>query len=270
MEKGKIAPNMQMDEKFYVQSIHRALTIIHEISQDNGRGLSLSELAEKIKLPVSTVYRIAQNLVAWDYIKDKENGNYILGFELLALGNIVKENLDIRTYAVKYMDELNIKTKETIYLAILDKAEGEIVYVEKKEGQRSVKLVAGVGSRNYVHSTANGKCLLSELSDDKIKELLHIKGMPKLAHKTIVNVQDFLIEIKKVRELGYAVDDFENELGVRCVAAPVFDYANNVVAAISISGTETNVDDDAVVRYSQLVKETALKISEELGYRLAK
>ncbi len=270
MEKGKVTPQMQMDEKFYVQSIHRALTIIHEISKVNGRGLSLSELAEKINLPVSTVYRIVQNLVAWDYIKDKENGNYILGFELLALGNIVKDNLDIRTYAVKYMDELNIKTKETIYLAILDKDEGEIVYIEKKEGHRTVKLVAGVGSRNYIHSTANGKCLVSELGDDKIKQLLRIKGVPQLTHKTIVDVSDFLSEIKKVRELGYAVDDCENEPGVRCIAAPIFDYANNVVAAISISGTETNVNNEFIAEYNQLVKETALKVSKELGYRFAK
>ena len=268
MDKVKNTSTVRMDDKFYVQSINRALMIIHEISKDNWRGLSLSELAEKIKLPVSTVYRIIQNLIAWDYIKEKENGNYILGFGLLTLGNIVKDSLDIRTYAIKYMDELNQKTKETIYLAIVDKDKGEIMYIEKKEGHRNVKLASGVGTRNYIHSTANGKCLVSGLSDEKIKELISIKGMPALTDKTITNISEFFKEVKKVRELGYAVDNFENEFGIRCIAAPIFDYARNVVAAVSISGAESNIDNEAVSLYRDLVKETALKISQELGYRL--
>ena len=267
MDNIKKVSNRQMDEKFYVQSIHRALLIIDEISRDNSRGLSLSELAEKIKLPVSTVYRIIQNLVAWEYVREKENGNYILGFGLLRLGNVVKDTLDIRTYAIKYMDELNAKTRETVYLSILDWDKGEIIYIEKKEGQRNVKMAAGVGTRNYIHSTANGKCLVSGLSDDKITELINKRGMPVLTDKTIASLPEFFKEIKKVRMLGYAVDDVENEPGVRCIAAPIVDYTKNVVAAVCVSGSVANIDDEAVADYSSLVKEMALKISFELGYR---
>lgn len=268
MDTIKKVANRQMDEKFYVQSIHRALRIIDEISKDNSRGFNLSELAQKIKLPVSTVYRIIQNLVAWEYVKEKENGNYILGFGLLRLGNVVKDNLDIRTYAIKYMDELNEKTKETIYLSILDRDKGEIIYIEKEEGHRSVKMAAGVGTRNYIHSTANGKCLVSGLSDDKITELINKKGMPSLTDKTIVSLPEFFKEIKRVRSSGYAIDDVENEPGVRCIAAPIVDYVKNVVAAVCVSGSVANIGDEIVDNYSNLVKETALKISFELGYRI--
>ncbi|QNB46527.1 helix-turn-helix domain-containing protein [Thermanaerosceptrum fracticalcis] len=253
--------------KFYVQSINRALTIVDELSKAS-HGLSLSEIAEKIDLPVSTVYRIVQNLVAWDYIRERDDGNYVLGFTLLALGNKVQDNLEIRNIAQKYMEQLNRETKETIYLAVLDKKNGEIIYVDKMESLRNIKLAASVGTRNYIHSTANGKCLVSRLSDEKIKELLSIKGMTALTEKTITSLPKFLEEIRKVRQNGYAVDDLENEPGVRCVAAPIIDYNKNVVAALSISGVESNISMESIEQvYSKLVKEAALKISQQLGYR---
>ena len=258
-----------MESKFYVQSVQRALTIVDELSRAN-QGLSLSEIAEKIDLPVSTVYRIVQNLVAWDYIREREDGNYVLGFTLLELGNKVQDNLEIRNIARKYMEQLNRETKETIYLAVLDKKNGEIIYVEKMESLHNIKLAASVGTRNYIHSTANGKCLVSGLSDEKIIELLSIKGMPALTEKTVTSLPEFLKEVKEVRQKGYAVDDLENEPGVRCVAAPIIDFNKNVVAALSISGVESNISLESIEQsYSNLVKEAALKISRQLGHRQA-
>ncbi|HMM19315.1 MAG TPA: IclR family transcriptional regulator [Selenomonadales bacterium] len=256
-----------MDSKFYVQSINRALAIVDEISRVNERGLSLSEVAEAIELPVSTVYRIIQNLVAWQYLAEKDDGNYVLGFSLLTLGNIVKNNLILTNYAHKYMEDLNEQTKETIYLAALDKVNGDIIYIDKIDSHRNIKLAAGVGSRNYIHSTANGKCLVSRMSADKIKELLAMKGMPALTEQTIVDAEAFLGEVKKVRENGYAIDDLENERGVRCVAAPIQDYTGSVVAAISISGVDSTMEMELVVnQYSLLVRDAALKISKQMGY----
>lgn len=260
-------PQKAMDNKFYVQSIHRALTILDEISTVNAHGLSLSEIADKIALPVSTVYRIVQNLVAWQYLAEKDNGNYVLGFTFLTFGNIVKRDLMLTNYAHKYMEEVNQKTKETIYLAILDHVAGDLIYIDKMESHRNIKLAAGVGSHNYIHSTANGKCLVSNMSVDRVKKLLNTRGMPQLTSNTITDCQRFMEEIKKVREAGYALDDLENEPGVRCVAAPIYDYTGNVVAAISISGVESNMELELLkTEYSQLVKEEALNISRQMGY----
>jgi len=253
--------------KFYVQSIHRAFVIIDAISKANNRGLSLSEIADKIDLPVSTVYRIVQNLAAWQYLAEKDDGNYVLGLTFLTMGNIVKDNLTLRNYARKYMEELNQETKETIYLAILDHKNNDIIYIDKVESQRNIKLAAGVGSHNYIHSTANGKALVSRLSNDKIREMLCAKGMPALTDRTITDMAAFLAEIDRVRQAGFALDDFENELGVRCVAAPICDYTGKVVAAMSISGVEMTMD-LAVINgvYADLVKKYALKISGRMGY----
>ncbi len=256
-----------MDSKFYVQSIARAFTILDEVSKANDHGISLSEIADKIDLPISTVYRIVQNLIAWQYLAEKDNGNYTLGFTYLTFGNIVKRDLVLTDYARKYMEELNQKTKETIYLAILDKMAGDIIYIDKLESLRNIKLAAGVGSHNYIHSTANGKCLVSKLGSDKLRELLNVKGLPRLSDNTITDFVKFTEEIKKVRDKGYAIDDIENEPGVRCVAAPIYDYTGSVVAALSISGVEANMGLDIIGgEYSKLVEEAALNISRQMGY----
>ena len=254
-------------DKFFVQSINRAFSIIDEVSKSNERGLSLSEIADKIALPVSTVYRIIQNLVHWQYIAERDDGNYTLGFAFLTLGNIVKENLKLTNIARIHMEELNQLTSETIYLALLDPLNCEIIYIDKIESRRNIKLAAGIGSRNFIHATANGKCLVSKLSKDKIKKMLEIKGMSALTQYTITDIQHFFKEIEQVNLVGYALDDLENELGVRCVAAPVFDYTGKVVAAISISGIESNMGLERLKNeYSLLVRDAALKISQRMGY----
>ncbi len=260
-------PRRNIDSKFYVQSIARAFTILDEVSRANDHGLSLSEIAEKISLPISTVYRIVQNLIAWQHLAEKDNGNYTLGFAYLTYGNIVKRDLVLTNYARKHMEDLNQKTKETIYLAILDKMAGDIIYIDKLESHRNIKLAAGVGSHNYIHSTANGKCLVSKLGNDKLRELLAVRGMPALTTNTVTDFGKFVEEIKKVREAGFALDDLENEPGVRCVAAPICDYTGNVVAAVSISGVEANMTPEIIdTEYSLLVKEAALNISRQMGY----
>ncbi|MDT8903440.1 IclR family transcriptional regulator [Anaeroselena agilis] len=259
-----------IDTKFYVQSIARAFAIIEVISEANDHGLSLSEIAEKIDLPISTVYRIVQNLIAWRHLAEKDNGNYTLGFAYLTYGNIVKRDLVLTNYARKYMEELNQKTRETIYLAILDRTAGDIIYIDKLESHRNIKLAAGVGTHNYIHSTANGKCLVSRLGSDKLRELIGVRGMPALTPATITDLAKFGEEIKRVRETGFALDDLENEPGVRCVAAPILDYTGNVVAAVSISGVEANMSlDTLVAEYSALVREAALNISRQMGYDIS-
>ncbi|KJS84481.1 MAG: hypothetical protein JM58_10730 [Peptococcaceae bacterium BICA1-8] len=256
------------DDKFFVQSVNRALEIIEKISEADAHGISMSEISKGIDLPVSTVYRLIQNLEAWNYVYENMEGNYNLGLKLLQLGSIVQKNVGLRNIARSYMEELNQITKETIYMAILDEKENELIYVEKLESQRNVTLVAGVGSRNYIHSTANGKCIVSGFSDEKIRQILIKKSMLALTNNTIIDIDNFLEEVQKVREFGYAIDDLENEESVRCVAAPIHDYRKAVVASISISGVSTNITQELMCNeYKDLVIKAAKSISEELGYR---
>lgn len=258
----------KMEEKFFVQSVNRAFEIIEKISAGKGYGMSITEISKGVGLPVSTVYRLIQNLLAWNYVHENSDGHYTLGLKLLELGSLVQQNIQVRNIARKYMEELNEITKETIYMAVLDEKEHDLIYVEKLDSKRNVNLVAGVGTRNYIHSTANGKCIVASLSDEKIKQILAQKGMPALTEYTINDVDKFLEEVQKVRELGYAIDDLENESSVRCVAAPIYDYRNVVIASISISGVSTNITPEIMHNeYKDLVIKAAKNISQELGYR---
>lgn len=256
------------DDKFYVQSVHRTLEILEEISKGKNSGKSVSELSKSLNLPVSTVYRLIQNLVARNYLYERDDGNYTLGLKLLELGSLVQKNLEIRSLARKTMESLNKETKETIYLAKLDKQDGSLIYIDKFESLRNVTLTAGIGTRNYLHSTANGKCLVAGFNDGEIKYLLAKKGMPPLTDKTITTVDAFLQEIAKVREEGYALDDLENEENVRCVAAPIYDYGKKIVASISISGVSTNMSlGHLQTTYKDLIKAAARDISLKLGFQ---
>jgi IclR family KDG regulon transcriptional repressor len=253
--------------KFFVQSIGRAFAVLDEVGKANEYGLSLSDIAEKVGVPVSTVFRIVQTLLAWRYLVENENGNYVLGFSFLTMANIVRRNIVLTKYTRKYMEELNRHTKETILLAVLDKLSGGIIYIDKIETHRNIKLACEVGTQGYIHSTANGKCLVSTTSADRIRELLAIRGLPPCTPHTITDVDQFLAAVQKVREDGYAIDDLENEPGVRCVAAPIFDYTGNAIAAISISGVEANMPLDILHDdYSHLVKQATLGISRQMGY----
>jgi DNA-binding IclR family transcriptional regulator len=267
-KKGEILDANDKGHEFYVQSLNRTFQIIDRIGEAGGKGISATEISQGINLHVSTVYRLLQNLLAWNYVAENPRGNFTLGMKILQLGFLVQKNIEVRSIARKYMEELNKDTKETIYLAILDEQQQDILYIEKIPSRRNVALVSGIGSRNYLHSTANGKCLVSGFSDEKIRAILKEKGMPALTEHTITDIEVFLEEMHKVRELNYAVDDLENEDNVRCIASPIVDYRNYVVAAMSISGVATDIDNETLYfQYKELVVGAARQISAELGYR---
>lgn len=253
--------------KFFVQSLHRTFEIIDIISEAEGKGVNVTEISKKIKLPISTVYRLLQNLIEGGYVEEIDGCNYILGLKFLELGVKVQKNIDIRNVARDFLEKLNEETKETIYVAKFDPKQLNIIYIEKIQSKRNITLTAGIGSRNYVHSTANGKCLLSGFSDEKIIEILKKTGMPSLTDYTIVDAEQYLEEIRKVRQDGYAIDDRENENDVRCISSPIFDHENKVTAAVSISGVINNMDLELMhTKYRDLIIETARSISEKLGY----
>jgi len=259
---------MSSDDKFFIQSINRALNIVETISKSSDRGLTLTAISEQVGLHISTVYRILQNLISWNYIKEDEDGRYTLGFALITLGNIAKDNITFQNVAHPYLIELGELSKETIYLAILDEMYYSVMYIDKIDNKRNIKLAAGIGTRNYVHSTANGKVLISDYSDEKIRNILTTTGMKANTPFTITDPEKFLNEIRQVREQGYAIDNLENEPDVRCVAAPIYDYRKKIIGSVSISGIASTITLEAIEdKYKTMVMETTEKISKELGFR---
>jgi len=252
------------NQQSQIQSLDRAFTII-EIIANTQEPLSLKVITERANLPKPTVYRILSSLEIWGYVDQDDNKSYKLGTKFMLLGSKVLEGLEITKIARPFLKELNNQTNETIFLGVIDKGRG--LYLDKLDSTHSVRLVSRIGSRNYLHSTGLGKCLLSGLDEKEVIQLLNEQGMPAMTENTITEKEVLLQQIRIGREKGFLIDNIENEEGVRCIAAPVKDHKGKVVAAVSISGPLQRITDEAIEKkLKPALLSTVSKICQALGY----
>ncbi|MBS4538666.1 IclR family transcriptional regulator [Clostridium sp. D2Q-11] len=251
--------------KDVVQSVDRALSII-EVLSDYEEGLGITEISGKINLHKSTVYRLLSTLIYKGYVRqDDKNNKYKLSLKLFELGNKKIENTDILIIAKPYLKDLMEEVNEVVHLVLL---EGEdIVYIDKVESHNTIRMHSNIGKRTPAYCTSVGKSIMAYFPENKVKEIWDNSDIKNLTEYTITDFNEFKEELKKVKRVNYAIDDEENELGVRCIGAPVFDYKGEPVAAISISGPTIRVTKDRVEEISQEVIKYSKMISKELGYK---
>lgn len=243
-------------------AVERALNIL-EAAAHRRDGLTNSEISRKLAIPKSSASYILRTLERRGYLRrETETGRYRLGLKILTLGGDAKANLDIADVALPFLRALVEKIHLTVHLAVLD--QGEAVYIEKVEAPGFFKVNTWVGRRMFLHSTSVGKCLLAWLPKEEVETLVKQQGLKKRTPKTITTMTRLLADLERIKEEGYAVDDEENSLGARCLGAPVFDAAGNVVAALGASGTLTQIDQANMPRISEALKEAARRISRQL------
>jgi len=257
-----------MANRDHVKSVVRALNILECLAESKS-GLGITELGLRLDLPKSTIHRLLNTLSHKGYVIQQNKGEgYELGFKILHLYGSLIENTDIRQVARGFMEELVREIGETAHLVIRDG--NEVVYIDKVEGLTkgsAIRMASQIGKRSYMHSTAVGKVLLSDLEWADIEIILTEAGMPKFTEQTITNINMFKEHIKEVKENGWAMDDIENEEGIRCIAAPLRDYTGKIVAAISISGPSVRVTKEkAVQKLKPLILSTSKRISKHLGF----
>ena len=253
-----------------VQTLERASLILDILGQ-SPQGISIRDLSDRIKLPKGTTHRLVSSLSYFGYVRqDPRTKNYSLGFKLVELGNLLLSQLDLRREAEPILRDLAERTKETVHLVILD--ENEIVYLDKVELDQNpggLRMASRIGTRNPAHSCAVGKVLLADLSEETLEQIVKERGLVKKTENTITDISDLKEHLKSVQKQGYAVDDEENERGIRCVAAPVFNDAGQAVAAISVSGPAFKVTKKVVQEtMKKEVMEAASRISTKLGFRV--
>jgi IclR family transcriptional regulator, KDG regulon repressor len=247
-----------------IQSVERALRIL-ELFDDREYELSITEISKRMNLHKSTIHSLLKTLQAHCYIKqNKENGKYSLGLKLFERGYYVIENMDLRTNARKYLELLSFQTKNTVHLVLLDGQEG--VYIDKVEGHGVTVFYSKIGRRVPLHTSAVGKALVAFKDDSEIENILTNYQFTKRTDKTIMNKEEFLSELQSVRNKGFAVDNEENETGIFCLAVPIMDHTDKVIAAISMSLSSAKVKDEIIDEYKTLLKETGEQISVSLGY----
>ncbi|MDQ0155405.1 IclR family transcriptional regulator [Robertmurraya andreesenii] len=252
------------DRENTVKSVGRALDIIAMVSSKKG-GLGVTEIANQIDINKSSVYRILSTLVQYGYVEqDVETGRYKLGYKFLEISSRLLESIDLRTEAKPFLLELERDTNEVIHLVVYD--QGEVVYIEKLEGNETLRMHSKVGKRAPMHCTSVGKAILAHLPLNIVLDIIDRKGLPMHTDKTITDKDEFLQELVKVKQLGYALDLEENETGITCIAVPIFDHLGKVVASVSISGPTMRMTDERLERLKEKMMTAGRMISARLGY----
>ncbi|MFF7231416.1 IclR family transcriptional regulator [Streptomyces sp. 2333.5] len=241
-----------------VQSLERAFDLLERMA-DAGGEVGLSELSSSSGLPLPTIHRLMRTLVACGYVRQQPNRRYALGPRLIRLGESASRLLG--TWARPFLARLVEETGETANMALLDG--DEIVYVAQVPSRHAVRMFTEVGRRVLPHSTGVGKALLAHHSPEEVRALLGRTGMPAATEKTITDPDRFLEALADVRRLGYAVDDNEQEIGVRCLAVPVPNSPTS--AAISISGPTGRVSEAATDKIVPVLQDVAAQLSVALA-----
>lgn len=255
-----------MKEKEIVQSVDRALSIL-EVLTNYREGLGVTEISEKVNLHKSTVYRLLSTLIYKEYVvQDMRSNNYKVTFKLFELGNKNIEKIDLLSVSKVYAKKLMESVNEVVHLVVRD--DTQIVYIEKVEANNTIRMASTIGRRSPMYRTSVGKAILAYLSEKEVEAIWENSKVEKLTEYTITELNEMKEELKKVREKGYAIDNQENEIGVRCIGAPIFNRHGKVEGAISISGPATRVREEDVEKIAEEVMKFAQFISKELGYSI--
>ncbi|RSM63425.1 IclR family transcriptional regulator [Amycolatopsis sp. WAC 01375] len=242
-----------------VQSLQRAFELLEHLA-DTGGEASLSELATLSGLPMPTIHRLIRTLVDLGYVRQNTNRRYALGARLIRLGE--NASMQFGSWARPLLAELVDEVGETANLAVLER--DEVVYVAQVPSKHSMRMFTEVGRRLLPHGTGVGKAMLAHLPSDDVTALLARTGMPSYTEHTFTDQDALLRELAKIAQQGYALDEAEQELGVRCVAVAV--PGAPVPAAVSVSGPSGRLTMEAVERIAPVVQ----RIANSLGSTLSR
>lgn len=244
-----------------VQVIERMFSLIDVLAQGE-ESMSLKDISEKTGLHPSTAHRILNDLATGRFVDRPESGTYRLGMRLLELGNVVKARLSVRDAALGPMRDLHKLTQQPVNLSM--RQGDEIIYVERSYSERSgMQVVRAIGGRAPLHLTSTGKLFLAADDPARVRAYAARTGLTGNTRNSITQISLLERDLSKVRQSGFARDNEELELGVRCVAAGIFDDQQKLVAGLSISAPADRLSEDWLPK----LKNTAEEISRSLGYR---
>lgn len=229
-------------------------------------GLRLPELVREVNLPRGTVIRLLEALSEAHLVRVDTEGRYRLGPRCAVWGSEFLASVELRDMALDVMTQLVELSNETCHLGIHEA--GTVLYIHKVESDHSLRMVSRVGGRNPLHCTGLGKALLAFLPDEEQEQYL-AGPIVRRTTKTIVDPEMLRAELRRIRSHGYAIDDVENELGVRCIGAPIFDYEGRLAGSLSLAGPTIRMSWERIEQLTKPVIDAAATISERLGDGLA-
>ncbi|TMJ48580.1 MAG: IclR family transcriptional regulator [Alphaproteobacteria bacterium] len=246
-----------------VQSVDRALLIIETLAEDD-EGYRLSDLAVRTGLSTSTAHRLLTTLEKRRFVQfDRDGSKWHVGAQSFVVGSTFVRRRNFATQAMPYLRKLRDQTRETANLAVVD--DESIVVLTRMESREIMRSLTKVGGRVAMVASGVGKAVLATYSDEDVNAIIRRQGMPRLTEKSIVRPGALFKELETIRRQGYAVDDEEARIGLRCVAAVVFSDSSEPLAAISVSGMTSRVTAARLPALGQTVREVAAELTLALG-----
>jgi IclR family KDG regulon transcriptional repressor len=225
---------------------------------------SATELASLSGLPASTLHRFLINLETAGFLSCDDSGNYHLGVACVSLGQAALGQLDVRRLSLPHLQELNHSTRETVHLTV--RLGLSAVYVEKLDSPEQLRIHSRIGATVPLYCTAVGKVLLAYLPEQEREAILGQLEIKRFTANTVGNLQELRTQLERVQKNGYACDLEENEIHIRCIAAPIWDHAGRVNASLSMTGPAFRMSLTRLRQLAPLLQDVGLKISAELGY----
>ncbi|VAV97347.1 Transcriptional regulator, IclR family [hydrothermal vent metagenome] len=254
-----------------MQSLARAFTMLEIVAEfgvksgtESGGGIGLSHLATHMGLAPSTVHRLLNSMGEMGYVEcDPDTGLWSVGLKAFTVGNAYLKKRDFVSQARPFMKRLVAELGETVNMAILDRQ--NVVFIAQWECDEVMRMAVPVGTRGPLHASAVGKALLSAMNDDDVRAILKEIQFEPLTEKTHITIKSLMAELQQVRKRGYAIDEQEQTLGMRCIAASIYNEYAEGIAAISISGPTVRLTRKDMARAGRAVRNMAAEITRAIG-----
>ena len=245
------------------QSLTRALTLLARLSETPS-GLSLTDLSYQLGMPTATVHRLLSTFEEFDFVEQPaEQGLWFVGLKAFTVGNAFLHRRDFVAAARPHMQALVDQCGETVNLGVID--DGEAVFISQVESREMMRMIVRLGSRSPIHASGVGKALLANMPEQDLASALQQRGLARYTERSIDNPTRLRKELQRIRQLGYALDDEEHAIGLRCVASAIFDENGQALGAISLSGPKARVTDGRLDELGIAVRQCADEITLALG-----
>ena len=245
-----------------VQAIDRGLGVLAIIASADG--LTLTDLAQRAGLAPSTAHRILASLEAHRFVfHDEERGLWLIGVGAFEVGTAFLRNRRLAGIGRVVMHDLMEATGETVNLGIEDG--GEIVFITQIESHSALRAFFRAGSRAPIHASGVGKALLAQMPEARVREILYKRGLAKFTEHTLIAPADLFQELAAIAGRGWGVDDEERNLGMRCVAAAIFNEYGEAIAGVSVSGPTVRITSERVAELGPRVRRAAAEITASIG-----
>jgi len=258
---------LRSDGPYQLHSLDRAVSVLEVLGQSD-TPLSLSEICQRMSLHKSTAHRSLMVLERSTLIERTQDNRFRLGLKLYELGNRAVEQIDLRGRVQPFFRRLSAQVGETVHLSVLQKT--SVVYLDKVEPNRRVCMSSKVGTSNPVYCTSMGKAMLAFQPEEIIEEIIAKIRFVRFTPKTLVTREALLKALERTRRRGYAIDDEEVEVGVRCVGVPIFNEHHRAIAAVSVSGPASRITVQSVPAIAEQLLSCSREISASLGLQLKK